>query len=89
MRYEHELPDSATLSERLHWYAANYAVMKERAKRWDVLQARLQTRVQELGNRNEQLVEEVAVLRVMCDSAWAAMKAAGVKADDGEGSDGR
>ena len=89
MRYENELPDSATLSHRLHWYAANYMVMKERAKRWDLLQERLHSRIQELGKRNEELVEEVAVLRVECDRAWAAVKAAGVETDDEDDFHGR
>lgn len=89
MRYEYELPDDATLSHRLHWYAANYMVMKERAKRWDLLQERLHSRIRELGERNEELVEEVAVLRVECDRAWAAVKTAGAKVDDEDEPNGR
>ena len=82
--YENELPDSATLSERLHWYAANYMVMMERAKRWDFLNARQHSRIQELGDRNEQLVEQVAVLLADNNRMYAAMKAAGVKCDSGD-----
>jgi len=82
--YDNELPDSATISDRLHWYAANYMVMMERAKRWDFLNARQNSRIQELGDRNEELVEQVAVLRVERDRMYSAMKAAGVKCDDGD-----
>lgn len=84
MNYGNELPDDAPVLQRLHWYAANYMVMKERAAIWDTLVDRLRGRVRQLESRNEELVEQVAVLREECKRAWDAVHAAGAKADNGD-----
>ena len=88
MNYGNELPDDAPVLERLHWYAANYAVMKERAAVWGTRVDRLSDRIKQLEKRNEELVEEVAVLREECNRAWAAVRAAGATDDNGEPSNG-
>lgn len=84
MSYQNELPDNAPVLNRLHWYAANYMVMKERAAVWDTLVDRLRGSVRQLQSRNEELVEEVAVLREECKRAWNAVDAAGANADNGD-----
>lgn len=89
MRYTHELPDDAPVIDRLHWYAANYAVLKERAAMWDTRTSRLVARIEQLQERNEELVEEAGVLREENKRVWAALLKAGLTADDGENADGR
>lgn len=79
-----ELADDDSVIDRLHWYAANYQIMMERATRWDLQRSRLEKRVRELGERNEQLVAQLAVLQIEADRAWAAMRKHGIKPDDGE-----